>query len=87
MQKVDDIKKLCSELLYNPATHDQEIMKHLRLSAGLIESDISEEGCDDWFERSMSETAMYVRKKVSLCSNRTLDDVYFLLLEISETLH
>ena len=61
MQKVDAIKELCSELLYNPGIHSQEIMNHLSISAGLIESDITQEGCDDWFERSMSETASVPR--------------------------
>jgi hypothetical protein len=87
MKKVNDIKELCSELLYNPGIHSQEIMNHLSLCAGLIESDITQEGCDDWFERSMSDTAGYIRKKVSLCSNRTLEDVYFLLLGMSGTFH
>jgi hypothetical protein len=87
MQKVDDIKELCSELLYNPGIHSQKLMKHMILSAGLIENDITQEGCDDWFERSMSETALYISKKVSYCSNRTLDDVHFLLLEMSGTVH
>jgi hypothetical protein len=87
MQKVNAIKELCSELLYNPGIHRQEIMNHLSLSAGLIESDITQEGCDDWFERSMRETAGYIREKVSLCNNRTLDVVYFLLLEMSGTFH
>jgi hypothetical protein len=44
MQKVDDIKELCSELLYNPDIHSQKLMKHLSLSAGLIENDITQEG-------------------------------------------
>lgn len=87
MKKVAEIKGLCSELIYNPGIHSQEIIKHLSLSAGLIENDITQEGCDDWFERSMSDTARYIREKVTLCSNRTLDDVYFLLLEMSGTVH
>ncbi len=60
MQKVDAIKELCSELLYNPRIHSQEIMNYLSISAGLIEIDITQEGCDDWFERSMSEMARYI---------------------------
>lgn len=87
MKKVDAIKELCSELLYDSGIHSQEIMKHLTLSAGLIENDITQEGCDDWFERSMNETARYIRGKVCLCSNKTLDDVHFLLLEMSGIVH
>ena len=87
MKKVNAIKELCSELLYNPGIHSQEIMNHLSISAGLIESDITQEGCDDWFERGMNETARYIREKVALCSNRTLDDVYLLLLKMSGTVH
>ncbi len=87
MQKVKAIKELCSELLYNPGIHSREFMKHMSLSAGLIESDITQEGCDDWFERSVSDTAGYIREKVHLCSDQTLDDVYFLLLERSGTVH
>jgi hypothetical protein len=87
MKKVDDIKVLCSELLYNSENHSQKLMKHMTLSAGLIENDITQEGCDDWFEKSITDTAGYIRGNVSLCSNRTLDDVHFLLLEMSGTVH
>jgi len=87
MKKVHAIKKLCSELLYNPDIHSQKLMKHMILSAGLIENDITQEGCDDWYERSITDTAGYIRGNVSLCSNRTLDDVHFLLLEMSGTVH
>ena len=87
MHKVDAIKELCSDLLYNQGIHCQEIMNHLSILAALIESDITQEGCDDWFERGMSETVMYIRENVALCSNRTLDDVYLLLLEVSGTVH
>jgi hypothetical protein len=87
MRKVNAIKELCSELVYNSEIHNQKIKNHLSLSAGLIESDITQEGCDDWSERSMCETAGYIREKVSLCSEQTLEDVYFLLVEISRTYH
>jgi hypothetical protein len=87
MKKVDAIKELCSELLYDSGSHSQKLIKHMILSAGLIENDITQEGCDDWYERSMSDTAGYIREKVALCSNRTLDDVHFLLLEMSGTVH
>lgn len=87
MKKVDAIKELCSELLYDSGNHSQKLMKHMILSAGLIENDITQEGCDDWYERSITDTAGYIRKKVSSCSRKTLDDVHFLLLEMSGTEH
>jgi len=64
MKKVDAIQKMCLELLSSPETPSSEILNHLSISAGLIESDISKEGCDDWFDKSLSETAGYISKKV-----------------------
>lgn len=87
MKKSKAIQEMCSEILYNPGTINRKLMDHLSMSAGLIEHDITQEGCDDWFERSTTEAASYIREKVSSCSERTLDDVYFLLMEMSATVH
>lgn len=87
MKKCRAIQEMCSEILYNPTALGQKLVDHLSMSAGLIEHDITQEGCDDWFERSSSEAARFIREKVSSCSERTLDDVYFLLLEMSVTFH
>ncbi len=87
MRKVDAIQKLCLEVLCNPETPSRDVMNQLSMSAGLIESDITQEGCDDWFERDVSETAGYIREKVGLCSPRTQDDVYVMLLKASGTPH
>lgn len=87
MRKVDAIQRMCLELLCNPEVPSKEFKNHLSISAGLIESDITREGCDDWFEKDISETASYIREKVELCSGGTLDDVYLLLLRSSGTMH
>jgi len=88
LKKVDDIKKYCSGLLCTEE-HSQEEKKHLIFSASLIENDLTQEGCEDWFERSSKEAALYIMEKVSKCSNKTLDDIHFLLLErsLSSTVH
>jgi len=87
MEKVDAIKDLCSDLIFYPVIFNQDIATHLMVSAGLIENDITKSGCDDWFNRGMIETARYIRENVASCSDRTLDDVYFLLLQMSGTVH
>jgi hypothetical protein len=87
MRKIDEIKELCSNLIGNPYTLDKKVIDHLCVCAGLIENEITQEGCDDWWERSAADTAQYIRKQVPLCSERTLEDVYFLLLEMSTTVH
>ena len=87
MKKSMAIQEMCSEILYNPGTLSQKMMNHLSMSAGLIEHDITQEGCEDWFERSTTEAASYIRDMVPSCSERTLEDVYFLLLEMSSTVH
>lgn len=87
MRKVDAIQKMCLELLCNPETPSREMMNQLSISAGLIESDITQEGCEDWFERDISETAGFIREKVAFSSPRTQDDVYVMLLKASGTLH
>jgi len=86
MSKADVIRKMCLELLSSPEIPSSEVLNHLSISAGLIESDITKEGCDDWFDKSMSETASYISEKVRLCSNTTLDDVYLLLLKMPGTM-
>jgi hypothetical protein len=85
LKKVAAIKKLCSGLLCNSEEHSHETKKHLIFSASLIENDITQEGCEDWFVRGSKEAALFVMEKVSKCSNKTLDDIYFLLLETSSS--
>ena len=86
MNKIDAIKEYCSDLLYSSEVN-QVARKHLILSAGLIENDLTNEGCGDWFERDMIETARYINENVSSCTHQTLDDVHLLLLEIKENVH
>jgi len=86
LNKIDAIQEYCSDLLHSSEVN-QVARKHLILSAGLIENDLTNEGCGDWFERDMIETARYINENVSSCTNQTLDDVHLLLLEIKENVH
>jgi hypothetical protein len=87
MQKVDGIKKLCSDILYPPGILCPEIRDHLSISAGIIEDDITKEGCSDWFSRSTTDTICYILDKLEHCSEETQSILYFLLIEMTGTVH
>jgi hypothetical protein len=87
VQKVDDIRKLCSDILYPPGILGLEIRDHLSISAGIIEVDITKEGCSDWFLRSTTDTVSYILDKLEHCSEETQSMLYFLLIEMSGTVH
>lgn len=85
MKKTDAIRKFCSVLLDNSDTHSQEDQKHLIFSASLIENDLTQEGSSDWYDKSSKEAALYIMEQVAKCSDKTLDDIHFLLLETSSS--
>jgi glycine cleavage system aminomethyltransferase T len=77
MQKIDAIKKLCSEFISKSGIHSQDIRDYLCISAGIVEDDITHEGCDDWFLRSTADTAKYIMDKLEYCSEESQSKVYF----------
>ncbi len=87
MEKVTAIKDFCTDILQYPGIHSQEVMDNLSISAGIVEGDITHEGCDDWSLRSTADTARYIMDKLEHCSEKTQSMVYFLLIEAPDTVH
>jgi hypothetical protein len=87
MQKIDDIRKICSDILYPSGILCPEIRDYLSISAGIIEDEITKEGCRDWFSRSTADTVSYILDKLEHCSEETQSMLYFLLIEMSGTVH
>jgi hypothetical protein len=86
MKKVAVIQDFCSDILRYHDILSEEMMYHLSISAGLMENSVTHAGCDvlDWSTR---KTAEYILKHITICSENVLDDVFFLLLKMPDTVH
>ena len=87
MEKSLIIRDFCSEILEYPVTLNEEITENLLVAAGLVEDAVTRAGCDV-LDRTSMQHAEYIRRHISVCTRKVLDDVYFLLFELpGSTVH
>lgn len=87
MHKPTAIQDLCTDILHHPLIFDQEARVNLCISAGFIEENLTRKISEDWYTHSLSELAHYIREEIIFCSPVTQDTVFFLLMELPETVH
>lgn len=85
-EKIQEIIVMCNNVILSISAQGEGIIDNFTISAGLIEGDVTRNGCDV-LDMTRREAARYVRRHIRSCHNSTVNDVYCLLVEIPEIVH